>query len=220
MVILTDLSDVLIHGLYEIEGIFAERYDQNVARIFGQRHLETREDFNELMRGKMREDEYWYLFMQGYSWPCDIQEIKSTFSENLKKTVPGTLDVYQRIIASPRSFRRMHSIIEGRPEIHIVSDHIRERFDEIHRYHPDIFDLADKEFWSYEFGHVKKDDSFFPRLLRFLNLPPDEVIFVDDSAYNTTSATLAGITSIYFENAQQLERELGQYGFQFAPSVQ
>ena len=49
MVILTDLSDVLIHGLYEIEGIFAERYDQNVARIFGQRHLETEEDFNELM---------------------------------------------------------------------------------------------------------------------------------------------------------------------------
>ena len=219
MVILTDLSDVLIHGLYEIEGIFAERYDRNVARIFGQRHLETEEDFNELMRGKMREDDYWRLFMQGYSWPCDIQEIKSVFSENLRKTVPGTLNVYRRIIAYPRSFRRMHSIIEGKPEIYIVSDHIKERSSEIHDYHPDIFALAEGEFWSYEFGHVKKDDSFFPRLIRFLNVPLDEIIFVDDSAYNTTSATLAGITSVYFEDANQLENNLRQYGFKFAPSV-
>ena len=48
-------------------------------------------------------------------------------------------------------------------------------------------------------------------------MPVDEIIFIDDNAYNTTAASLAGITSIRFENARQLEEDLEEYGFEFDP---
>lgn len=217
MVILTDLSDVLIHGISGVEKTFAERYGKDIAKAFWQRHLETERDFHELMRGGMKEDAYWRLVMQGRDWPFGIQEIKSIFSENLKKTIPGTLSVYQRIVAFPRSVRRTWSLIDGAPEFYIVSDHIEERLGEIHRYHPDVFALAEREFWSCDFGEIKRDETFFPQLLRMLDLPLDEIIFIDDNAYNTTAASLADITTIRFEDAEQLEDTLKAYGFVFSP---
>ena len=219
MVILTDLSDVLIHGLYGIEEVLARRYGKDIASKFWQRHLETEEDFHELMRGGMSEDEYWCRLIREGDWPFGIQEIETIFSGNLMKDVPGTLDVYQRITAFPRSLVDSHTIIDGRPEIYIVSDHIEERIDEIYQYHPDIFAMAKKAFWSCEFGNLKRDEIFFLRLLRILDTPLNEIVFIDDNAYNTTAASLVGIPIILFENAKQLEESLKKYGFKFAPST-
>ncbi|MBR3254331.1 hypothetical protein IKF88_01190 [Candidatus Saccharibacteria bacterium] len=217
MVILTDLSDVLIHGLYGADEIIAERYGKNVAEAFWQRHLETEEDFRELMRGKMSEDDYWQRLLQGDDWPFGIREIEDVFSENLRRDVPDTLQVYQRITSHPRSLLHRHDILLGAPEIYIISDHIEERIEEIYQYHPDIFKVAQKTFWSCELGNIKMDEAFFPQLLRVFDMPIDEFIFVDDNAYNTTAASLAGIASIYFKNAKQLEKTLRAYGFEFAP---
>ena len=217
MVILTDLSDVLIHGLYGVDKILAKHYGKNAAETFWQRHLETEEDFRELMRGNMSEDDYWRLLLQGNDWPFGIQEIKDIFSENLRRDIPGTLGVYQRIITHPRSLRHRYDVLLGTPEIYIISDHIEERIEEIYQYHPDIFNVAQKAFWSCELGNIKMDETFFPQLLRVFDMPIDEFIFVDDNAYNTTAASLAGIASIYFKNAKQLEKTLEAYGFEFAP---
>ena len=218
MVILTDLSEVLIHGISGAEDIAAARYGKDVADACLSRHLEIEEDFRELLRGGMAEDDYWCRFMQEGKWPFGIQELKAIFSENLQKTIPGTLEVYQRIVSSPCSLRNPDSMAQsGIPEIYLVSDHIAERIDELHDYHPDIFAVISKEFWSCEIGRIKMDPGFFPQLLRSLDLSSDEAIFIDDNANNTTAAALAGISSIRFENPTQLKTVLGEYGFQFAP---
>ncbi len=217
MVILTDLSDVLIKGIYGIDKLVAERYGADAGKRSWERHLEIEEDFRELLRGGMSEDDYWRLFMQKGNWPFSIQDIKDLFSENLKITIPETLKVYQRIVSYPYSLLDADGMaVSGMPEIYIVSDHITERLDEIHRYHPGVFTVASKEFWSCEIGMIKSDDGFFPQLLRILDLPEDEVIFIDDSAMNTTAAALAGLATIRFENATQLETVLKEYGFRFA----
>ena len=220
MVILSDLSDVLIKGIYGTEEIIAERYGVEVAKRYQERRLEVNEDFRELLRGGIGEDDYWRLFMHERIWPFDIQEVKAIFSENLKKTVPETLKVYERIVAFPDSLRDPDGMaISGMPEIYIVSDHIAERIEEIYAYHPGVFAVTSKEFWSCDIGKIKMDDGFFPQLLRALDLSTDEVIFVDDDAYNTTAASLDGITSIRFESADQLEESLSEYGFCFAPKI-
>lgn len=218
MVIFSDLSEVLINGMCGTEEIVAARYGKEVAKVFSTRHAELmEEEFRELLRGNMKENEYWRIFLLEGHLPFGIDEAKEIFSENLKKVVPGTLDVYRRIVSCPKSLHRPGITIAEKPEIVIVSDHISERIGEIHRYHPDIFELTTREFWSCESGQLKADSQFFEQLLRVLDLKPDEAIFIDDSAYNTTAASLAGITSIFFRNATKLEAELEEYGFHFAP---
>ena len=220
MVILTDLSDVLIQGFYGVGEIIATHYGKDVAEACWARHLEVEEVLRELLRGNMSEDEYWHIFLEKDRWPFGIQGIKEIFSESLQETIPGTLKVYQRIIAFPCYTRNPDSMaISGMPEIYLVSDHIAERLDEIHSYHPEIFRVVSKEFWSCEIGRIKTNLDFFPRLLRVIDIKPEEAIFIDDNANNTTSASLSGISSIRFENAKRLEVSLKEYGFQFAPAT-
>ena len=217
MVILTDLSEVLISGLFGIDNIITEHYNKDATKAFWARRLETDEEFRELLRGKMSEDEYWRLFAEKCKWPFNIQALKMFFSKNMRKNITGTLDVYKRIIAFPYSLPS-RVMVEGIPEIALVSDHIRERIGEIHICHPDIFEMISRQFWSCESGKLKADEGFFPQLLRVLDIPPEEAILVDDSPYNTTAAIEAGITSICFTSAFQLETELREYGFCFVPA--
>ena len=164
----------------------------------------------------MSEDVYWRLFLHKGSWPFGMYEIEDMLSENMRRRVPGTLSVYQKIIASPKSLYSPNGhLIYGTPEIYLVSDHISERIGELHHLHPDVFEEFSKEFWSCESGQLKSDPRFFQQLLRATGLTQGEVIFIDDSAYNTTAAAEAGITSIYFKNAAQLQAELEEYGFVF-----
>ena len=218
MVLVTDLSEVLFYGMCGTENIVAERYGKEAAKAFYARHNELMDDlFHELLRGNMEEDEYWRIFLMEGHLPFGVEEAKQILSANMRKVVPDTLDVYKRIIACPRSLYRPGETIAEAPEIIIVSDHIHERIGELHDLHPDVFDIATREFWSCDSGQLKSDRNFFSHLLWALGLRCDEVIFVDDSVYNTTSAQLAGVTSILFRNAIQLESELEEYGFEFTP---
>lgn len=220
MIICSDLSDVLIKGIYGFEKIVAARYGEDVAEKCLARHLETECYFHELLRGKMTEDEFWHIVLSEGDWPFGIPEIKGIFSKNLRGVIPGTLDVYRRIVAHPCSLVNQHGMaLSGRPEIYIVSDHIEERLDEVKSYHPNVFALVSKAFWSCELGMLKRDDDFFPRFLRIIDVPKDEIIFIDDNAFNTTAAAQAGIASIRFENATQLETVMKEYGFRFADAT-
>ena len=145
--------------------------------------------------------------------------MKDFLSDSMKEVIPNTLNVYRRIAAYPESLHRPNSIVYGTPEIYIVSDHIEERLEELHLYHPDIFRVVSREFWSCESGQIKTDKGFFPQLLRVLGITADKAVFIDDNIYNTTAALLTGITSVYFKNATQLEASLEEYGFYFVPSV-
>ncbi len=217
MVILTDLSDVLVRGVYGLNEVVTEQYDAETANRFMRRFVESNIDFCALLRGYMTEDEYCKELLRSGHWPFGVQEVKQFFTENIKKSIPDTLDVYRSIIASPRSLHHASEIVaEEAPEIYIVSDYILERIEEVKSYHPDVFQLATREFWSCEIGKLKKDERFFKQLLWVIDVPADELILVDDNMYNTTAARLAGITSIHFSNAKHLKKAMVEYGFHFS----
>ena len=217
MIILTDLSEVLVRGVYGVEKIIEREYGPEYAEAFLKRKHETDAFFYHLMRGGITEHCYWKIFMEEKVWPFDEDEIKAFLSENFAKTVPGTLNVYKRIIGFPASTGKDAVTIFGKPEIWIVSDHIAEREFELRAVHPEVFDLASKVYWSYNAKLTKADVGFFERLLYKNKLKPDEVIFVDDLLVNLYSASNAGIRSIGFSNAEALEDDLKSNGFIFQP---
>lgn len=60
MVILSDLSEVLIMGLYDLEKMIAKYYGEAVGEAFLARRHEIYEDtFVEVLRGHCSEDAYW-----------------------------------------------------------------------------------------------------------------------------------------------------------------
>lgn len=65
---------------------------------------------------------------------------------------------------------------------------------------------------SCELGLSKPDPKIFEVLLKHLELPAEDVIFIDDKVENVISAKKAGIDAIVFESHDQLVRELEQRG--------
>jgi len=54
-------------------------------------------------------------------------------------------------------------------------------------------DLLDGAFYSYELGLAKPDPAYFAEIVRRLDLPAEDVLFVDDNADNVTSARRVGL---------------------------
>lgn len=222
MVILTDLSEVLVKGVFGAEKYVKEYYGAKVAKCYLNRRREINTIFCELLRGHISEDIYWEVFLQQGKWPFDVEELKRFLSLNLAEVIPGTLDVYRRIISYPDTLKltKDYAVIDGRPEIWLVSDHILEREEELEYLHPDIFTLTSRQIWSFDYSALKGDPGFFEYLLSCYCLPAEEVLLVDDLEVNTEAAYKAGIKSILFKNAEQLETRLSRLGFSFANTVQ
>lgn len=216
MIILTDLSDVLVEGVGGAAKLITKRYGKLVGIACILRLKATEENFKELLRGKISEEEYFTKFLSKGKWSFGPKEIRQAFSDAFKMSVPGTLDVYRNINAFPQKIGDKKKIF-GRPKICIVSDHIKECVKEIANYHPEIFEIMTDQYWSYELGMLKRDEAFFQKLLStIIGVPPDEVIFIDDKKENVIKANHAGIKSIQFVSAPQLKLELQTCGFEFS----
>jgi putative hydrolase of the HAD superfamily len=62
------------------------------------------------------------------------------------------------------------------------------------------YDAAfDWQFYSCDVGHAKPDRIFFERIVTALDLPPADVLFLDDHAVNAQAAAETGIHGVHFE---------------------
>ncbi|MBR3332463.1 HAD-IA family hydrolase [Candidatus Saccharibacteria bacterium] len=217
MIILTDLSEVLIHGIQGTENIVRERYGERTGEKFKNRMNEekVREWFLNLLRGKFCEDIFWLDFIEEDYWPFNHIDTKEIFTENLKQPkIDGTLEVYQSIKGYP-VVTGMGYTVDGKPDIWIVSDHILERVHQVEKMHEDVFAIASKTIWSCDVGKIKSDAGFFDDIVKKYNIQKDEIVFIDDWNVNVEAARKAGLVSIEFHDAEQLKADLEKIGFRF-----
>ena len=213
MIILSDLSEVLIHGIYGTQDILLEDYGPEVAGVFWQTHIRTERVFHNLMRGKMSDREYWKLIYPGH--PKMARMVRKALSKNLHFEVPGTLGLYQEIQAHPERLESSARMVAGMPEIWVASDHVREWAPLAITFHPELGRLVENFHWSYDYGMLKSDPGFFRSFLEKTGLGPREVLFIDDMPINVVAAEDAGIPSIVFYDAKSLKTSLIERGFCF-----
>lgn len=214
MVILSDLSEVLINGVTKVGEVITERYGEGYGARYEERFEQNREVFHDLLRGRITEDTFFSILLRDGHWPFDSEHLEQIYADEFKKKVPDTLSVYRRIVAHPHSFSDP-IIDDGIPEVDIVSDHIFEHIWAIEHYHKDIFRFTWDSVWSCDLGMIKRDPGFFPKALEKLKLDINKCVFVDDTIENIVAAEAAGITSIHFQDAKQLEEDLTALGFKF-----
>lgn len=217
MIILTDLSEVLIRGVYGIEDLVEDQYGEKIAERFARRRLECDPFFIELMRSHLAEDQYWEIVLHGFDWPFGVEDVELMCSFNFALGLQqSAIGVYKRIVEYPESAMMDSLRHRGCPEFWIVSDHIPERKDEIKAMHPKVFQFASRVIWSYDYGLVKSDVGFFEQLLRRNKLEYYDVLFIDDVSQNIWSAAKANIAGIKYEGPDQLETQLRSLGFRFS----
>ncbi len=203
MIILTDLSEVLIHGFPGTEKIVSERYGVSAGSKFWDRKCQLSDEFKELLRGQLSEDEFWKMIFQGDDWEFGPEDAKAMFGENLScPRYDGVLEIYEKVKDLNHA------------KLWIVSDHLRERVPELLREHQDVFAIAEKVIWSCDVHKIKSDPGFFEELLHTNGLSPKDVIFIDDFCRNVSAAGECGIPWVHFRNAKQLESELEKLGLQ------
>ena len=61
---------------------------------------------------------------------------------------------------------------------------------------------------SCEMGLRKPDPKVYELLLKTMDLPANEIVFIDDKADNVEAAKTTGIDAIVFESLEQLKDEL------------
>lgn len=222
MVILSDLSELFVTGILMMHVRVSLAYGRCGEEWFVRRKERMNPVFLDLMRGSMKLSEFWEDFCDDCKKPHSVtpEKLNELFFQEIQGKIGGTLEVFEGIIAHPNSLRRCdREMVEGAPAIIMVSDHIRECVDILHRAHPEVFDLFSYEVWSFERGEVKSDPGFFDHLLRDLGLRARDTLFIDDLLVNCESATRSHIKAIRFTTVPDLIRSLEDNRFVIDPKV-
>ena len=65
---------------------------------------------------------------------------------------------------------------------------------------------------SYEVGAMKPSPLIYEALSRISKVPPDRILFIDDSIENVTGARQAGLNAVQFVGVKQLKADLRRFG--------
>ena len=189
-----DLSEVFIAGLKGIEPSIAARLSIDEASV--SRGLNCLR-LQELFRGSITEDAYLQMLHDDNGWAISTDDLKQIIRRNFHYQVPGMDDLLPRLRDKYRIF--------------LLSDHAREWIEYIRTIHP-FLEQFHAQFYSCELKQTKRDPSTFSRVLASVQRDAADCIFVDDSERNVAAALSAGIPSIHFVSAAQLQADLRQMG--------
>lgn len=94
--------------------------------------------------------------------------------------------------------------------IFILSNNFRERTEYYRKNFPQLFEVADKVYFSWETGFVKPDPAAYKNLLTENDLQGEECIYTDDSQENLEVAGTMGIRGIKYESGEQVILEINK----------
>lgn len=95
-------------------------------------------------------------------------------------------------------------------KLFILSNNFRERTLYYLENFPELFELAEKCYFSWETGYVKPDPVAYENLLNENGLRGDECVYIDDSEENLTTARQFGILGIKYESRDQVIEEINK----------
>lgn len=190
--IIFDMSEVIISGYHGVENLLEREYGIP-KQEFEKQRLAKNEIFLELMRGHLKEEEYWNEVLRGMNWDITVEELKTTIRRNLNRPIPGTMEIIKKL--------------KGEYQLILLSDYVREWMEYI-EYRNEQLRIFDQKVFSYNIGSVKSELQTFRTLLNQTKIIADQTLFIDDYEQNVRKAEEVGIHGIVFKDAKQLKQDL------------
>lgn len=200
--IIFDFYEVFAYGLYghgamgkiaeERLGLTKEEYLHQNGGMWAR--------LQDLMRGAIREVEYWREVIQNAGWSVGVAEAIEASRVAAATEIPGMSDLVRRIN------REEH-------RIYLLSDTWREMARDTEGMYPWLINgsVFTKLYYSYEYERLKSDPGTFEFVLWDAGLDPAETLFIDDYDVNVARAEAAGITGIVFKDAEDLKQQFLKY---------
>jgi putative hydrolase of the HAD superfamily len=158
-------------------------------------YKKIRKKWMKAQKAGMSERQYWEQYAASNGKTLDDAWFEQ-MHQAMKKTmldIPGTLDIAKELKRQGYRVAMLSNVTTGHA-------HIRRQ--------TGYYDLFDPLLLSCEIGVEKPDPKAYQMLLDALQLPPDQVLFIDDKKENIEAAQKLGIHAIQFKNAEQLEKDL------------
>ncbi len=191
MILVFDLFGVLLSsslGSAQDElSLLMNRPVEEIAPVY--RNRET--DFD---LGKINSRQFWQRINADLGTSATWQELDNAVLDSIKP-LPGSFELLESLQEYPLALlsntrQEWYQVLNG-----------RYRFE---RYFTRVF-------LSFTMHMVKPDPRIYTEVIRELSLPPQQIVYLDDSAQNVAAAAAQGITGILFTNALQARCELSKW---------
>ena len=193
LVLIFDLSEVLVGGLFGVVEPLAERLGVGEEEVMDGLGGDAWLAF---MEGASDEAEYWRSVLAQTAWQIPVDELAALARRSFRQEVPGMPELVDRL--------------QGQ-QLALLSDHGRDWMRFIVRSHP-FLACFERRFLSFEMGRTKRRPDTFEWVVAELGRDAAECLFIDDLATNVERARDAGLTAIHFRSAAQLSRRLSELG--------
>ncbi|MBI4550935.1 MAG: HAD-IA family hydrolase [Candidatus Latescibacteria bacterium] len=184
-VLIFDLSEVLIEGLYGVVEPLATRLripQETVLPGLGGPPLVA------LVEGQMSEAMYWHQVLTRTQWSIATDELGALARAAFQRPVPGMPE----LLASLQAYRLV-----------LLSDHGKEWWEYIEATHRFLAGF-ERRFLSFEMGRTKRQVETFQHVLAEVGCAAHECLFIDDSVRNVERAESVGIRAHQFRSVPAL----------------
>ena len=136
------------------------------------------------------------------AWEAEIRAYYKRWPEMLGGALPGSVAIFKRLKEQHRY--KFYALTNWSAETFPIA---LDRYDFLHWFDGILVSGAEK---------VRKPfPAYYALALERFGLKPSETIFIDDNLRNVEGARAAGIKSIHFQSAEQLEAELRKENIAF-----
>jgi|SRR3990167_6553923 len=189
--ILFDAGDVIFQSNTAISDSLAKKFNISEEELVGV----WKGVYKDLSRGTHTTDEFIDLFANKFNIPRDqinLDDFIVPYKETLV-LIPGIEDLITKL--SKKNIT-LASLSDTSEMFHLSRNNLR------------IFKYFDKQFLSFDIGHMKPDKKTFQTVIDHYKLKPEEIFFIDDNQINIDAAKGLGMNGVIFKNTKQLTKAL------------
>jgi epoxide hydrolase-like predicted phosphatase len=190
--------------IFDIGGVIVTSYTNELLTYVSEKTGLEKEDIlrlieeneSDLESGKINHVDFWKLIFKDKNLNLSDEILAKLFTEPYERTVKKG---YPEMIELVKKLKKNYIVGCVSNSIEPHSNYNRER---------GLYDLFDPCILSNEVGIAKPDKKIFLIYLEKAGCEAEEAIFIDDAQKNCAGAADAGIFPIFFENREQLEKDL------------
>lgn len=191
--IIFDLGETYINGMMGVEHLLEPILNLKAKDIYPKLHTG---DLTSLFHGEITEKEYLKKAINENNWKIGLNQFKKLIRNNFYE-IEGVRDIIKEL--------------KPNYKLGIISVHVKEWIEHCNKKFQ-IHKLFHSTLYSFEVGMQKPDIRMYKLMLKRLNVPPEECLFIDDREKNLIPARKLGIITILFKNAKQLRNKLNKLG--------